>query len=76
LPWQEFDSRQLARGIGKPLREGVITKPAGVQAYTTGYAMRLDLGKEQRGLIPAKLYLCLPDERKSWIAGSFVLDLQ
>jgi hypothetical protein len=52
------------------------TKPLGVQAYTTGYAMRLEFGKEKDGSIPGKLYLCLPDERKSWIAGSFTLDLR
>jgi hypothetical protein len=66
------------QGQGRPAVHVHInsTKPAGIQAYTTGYAMRLEFGKEQGGRVPAKLYLCLPDERKSWIAGSFMLDLQ
>jgi hypothetical protein len=47
------------------------TKPPGVKVYTTGYAMRLQFGKEKDGRIPGKLYLCLPDDHKSFIAGSF-----
>lgn len=47
------------------------TKPPGVTAYTTGYAMRLEFGKEVNGRIPARLYLSLPDDRKSCIAGTF-----
>jgi hypothetical protein len=49
-------------------------KPAAVN--TSGYAMRLEFGMEKDGTIPGKLYLCLPDERKSWIAGSFTLTIR
>jgi hypothetical protein len=52
------------------------TKPGGVQAYGKGYAMRLEFGPEKDGSVPAKLYLCLPDERKSWLAGSFTLNIR
>src|SRR5262245_12951809 len=66
------------QGQGRPSVHVHIhsTKPLGVQAYPTGYAMRLEVGKEKDGSIPGKLYLCLTDERKSWIAGSFTLDLR
>lgn len=66
------------QGQGRPAVHVHIhsTKPPGVQAYATGYAMRLEFGKEKDGSVPGKLYLCLPDERKSWIAGSFTLDLR
>lgn len=52
------------------------TKPLGVGSHSKGYAMRLEFGKEKDGSIPGKLYLCLPDEKKSWIAGSFTLTLR
>jgi len=38
-------------------------------AYVVGYAMLLEFGKEKDGMVPAKIYLCLPD--KSVIAGTF-----
>jgi hypothetical protein len=43
--------------------------------YHKGYAMQLQFGKVKDGSVPGKLYLCLPDERKSWLAGSFTLNL-
>ena len=52
------------------------TKQIGAAVYPRGYAMRLEFGKEANGAIPGKLYLCLPDDRKSWIAGSFELNLR
>ncbi len=50
------------------------TKPPGITVYQTGYAMRLEFGAEKDGKIPGRLYLCLPDDRKSFLAGSFTLD--
>jgi hypothetical protein len=52
------------------------TKPFGVQAYTSGYALRLEFGPEKDGVIPGKIYLCLPDDRKSWVAGSFTVTIR
>jgi hypothetical protein len=51
-------------------------KPIGTGAYTKGYAMKLEFGAEKDGTVPGKIYLCLPDEKKSWIAGSFTIDLR
>ena len=51
-------------------------KPPGLQVSTKGYAMRLEFGKEKDGKIPGKIYLCLPDDKKSWVAGCFTLDLR
>jgi hypothetical protein len=72
----EFDAE--GQGGGRPAIHVHIhsTKPIGATAYTRGYAMRLEFGKEKDGMIPGKLYLCLPDDRKSWIAGSFTLTLR
>lgn len=36
------------------------------------YALTLELGKLEAGKIPGKIYLCLPDEGKSYLAGTFV----
>jgi hypothetical protein len=51
-------------------------KPVRATAFSKGYAMRLEFGKEQGGSVPGKLYLCLPDNGKSFIAGTFTLKLQ
>jgi hypothetical protein len=40
-----------------------------------GYALRLEFGADKDGRIPGKIYLCLPDDRKSWLAGSFTLQI-
>jgi hypothetical protein len=52
------------------------TKPAGVASYTKGYAMRLEFGKAQGGTVPGKLYLCLPDNGKSFIVGTFTVKFE
>lgn len=46
---------------------------AGVAVHQTGYTMRLEFGKEKDGQIPCKIYLSLPDDSKSCIAGSFTV---
>jgi len=39
--------------------------------FTKDYSMRLNLGIIKNGKLPGKIYLCLPDDMKSVIAGSF-----
>jgi len=39
--------------------------------FTKDYSMRLNLGTIKNGKLPGKIYLCLPDEMKSVVAGSF-----
>ncbi len=51
-------------------------KPPGIQASAKGYALRLEFGKETGGKIPSKIYLCLPDDKKSWVAGCFTIDIR
>jgi hypothetical protein len=56
----------------------VVAKPDGKEpakrtAFTGEYAMRLEFGTEKDGKIPAKIYLCLPDEFQSVIAGTFTV---
>jgi hypothetical protein len=45
-------------------------------AFADGYAMRLEFGKEKDGKVPGKVYICLPDEGKSFVAGTFILELK
>jgi len=39
--------------------------------FTKDYSMLLNLGTIKNGKLPGKIYLCLPDEMKSVVAGSF-----
>jgi len=37
-----------------------------------GYALRIEFGKQPAdGHLPGKIYLCTPDDRKSWVVGTF-----
>ena len=44
--------------------------------YMNDYAMRLNFGKRQKGTLPGKIYVSLPDDFKSYVAGSFVADIK
>jgi hypothetical protein len=44
------------------------------QMHMGKYALRLKLGKPKDGKVRGQIYLCLPDEARSFIAGSFALD--
>ena len=41
------------------------------QKLTNGYAMRIQFGQPANGQIAGTIYLCLPDDYKSWVGGSF-----
>lgn len=54
-------------------------KPAGEtlpkgNAYLDGYALKLSFAAEKDGVVTAKIYICMPDEAKSFIAGTFSVD--
>jgi len=43
-----------------------------VEVFMDKYAMRLDFGQAAaNGKIPARIYLCVPDQHKSYVAGNF-----
>lgn len=46
------------------------------QTFHNGYAMKVEFGPAANGEIPGKLFICLPDESKSWIAGSFNAEIR
>jgi hypothetical protein len=43
------------------------------ETYTKDYAMLLQFGKGKDGVVPGKIYVCLPDKSKSCVAGTFVI---
>jgi len=45
------------------------------ETFQDGYAMELKFDEAKGRRIPGKIYLCLPDDSKSYIAGSFTVIL-
>ena len=42
------------------------------KVYSKGYTMKLQFGEVNEGKVPGTIYLCLPDDEQSVVAGSFV----
>ncbi len=56
-------------------------KPGGkdlpqTEIFTGDYAMRLEFGTIEKGQVLGKIYLCLSDEMKSFVGGSFIADVK
>jgi hypothetical protein len=51
-------------------------RPAEPALFTEKYALRLEFGQENAGKLLGRIYLCLPDESKSTIAGTFTADIE
>lgn len=43
------------------------------EAFTEMYSMSLEFGMATKEGIPAKIFLCVPDEKKRFVAGSFLI---
>src|SRR5579859_5914969 len=41
------------------------------KSFTSGYAMKLELGQAADGVVPGKIFLALPDPEQSVVAGNF-----
>jgi hypothetical protein len=41
------------------------------KSFTSGYALRLELGQQADGAVPGKIFLALPDADQSVVAGTF-----
>lgn len=46
------------------------------QTLREGYALKIEFGSVAGGFLPGKLYLCTPDDAKSWVAGSFEAEIR
>jgi hypothetical protein len=40
-----------------------------------GYALRIEFGQPAGGQLPGKIYLCTPDDEKSYVAGTFTAEV-
>lgn len=43
--------------------------------FSGGYALNLEFGPVKKNRLPGKIYLCLPDPEKSYLAGTFSAEL-
>jgi len=46
------------------------------QNINGGYALKVVFGQPANGRLPGRIYLCLPDEAKSFVAGTFEAELR
>jgi hypothetical protein len=46
------------------------------EIFMKEYTMLLEFGKEKNGVLPGKIYLSIPDESKSFVAGTFEADVE
>jgi len=46
------------------------------EATAGGYALKLEFGKAMDGMIPVKIFLCLPDAAKSYVAGVLTAEVK
>ena len=46
------------------------------KSIPSGYALRVAFGEVGNGRIPGQIFICLPDESKSFVAGSFDAELR
>ena len=51
-------------------------KLAATENIDRGYALKLEFGQVAGGQLPGKLYLCTPDEWKSFVLGSFKAEIR
>ena len=47
-----------------------------METFTNGFAMKLQFGAVSSNELPGKIYLCLPDEMKSCVAGTFTAEIR
>ena len=70
-----YDGRKLVidqlLSPGPTVPEVYVDLPKDHLLYPNGYALTLELGHRQNWSIPGKIYLCLPDNEKTVLAGMF-----
>jgi hypothetical protein len=59
--------------VSRKQEGGKLPKTGG---YVGRYAMILEFGQIKNGQLPGKIYLCLPDESKSLLAGTFSAEVK
>jgi hypothetical protein len=64
---------RLEDPVGPAVPEVHLSVPgAPTRVYANGYALTLELEPRKAGKVAGKIYVCLPDDEKSLLAGAFV----
>jgi hypothetical protein len=51
-------------------------KKSTTEHFNSGYALKVAFGTVTNGRMPGRIYLCLPDEAKSFVAGAFDAEIR
>ena len=70
-----FEKSNERRGQQRQAREGEGDVQM-TQLFTNGYAMKIEFGSVAADKMTGKIYLCLPDVSKSFVAGSFNAEIR
>ncbi|MBC8094931.1 MAG: hypothetical protein H7Y43_03875, partial [Akkermansiaceae bacterium] len=54
-------------------KEGAENKS---ETYTNGFALKVEFGPQKGNRLPGKIYLCLPDQNQSCVAGVFNAEIR
>jgi hypothetical protein len=46
------------------------------KTFRTGYGLRLEFGQVSNSRMPGRIYLCVPDDAKSYVAGTFTAEIR
>ncbi len=46
------------------------------EIFMKDYTMRLEFGKREKGVLPGKIFLSLPDKNQSFVNGAFLAELK
>ena len=83
-----FSGAQAEALAGQTIHVGTNTEAArvtlrwsndantGRASFKSGYAMRLEFGLPEGSRMPAKIYLCAPDAEKSYLLGTFTVEVR
>ena len=63
----------FAPGVSLFWRDGELRV---MEMFTNGFAMKLQFGRLSDNRLPGEIYLCLPDQTKSYLAGTFTAEVQ
>jgi len=63
-------------GYGSPHVHMGGSKAPKTETFMKDYSMRLELGTASGGKLPGKIYICIPDDDKSFVAGRFTADVK
>jgi len=80
---EELSGKTVEIGSGRtpPLPKVILRwkddqEKAVTRSLTAGYALKVIFDEATNGRMPGKIYICLPDDNKSFVAGSFEAEIR